>query len=139
MSRKGSGQADFNQYLHHNQDGLLDLDQRGVEIPACLGGIEENVDKLVVHRMKGRGCSWQLRGLRAMLAFCRHCDTLKQHTYRYLPLSISRRSNHRTMNLAVEYGEVFPRSMLILYGPDHDKPWVNVLRKIVHDRTSLFS
>jgi len=129
---------DFYCYIHNNQDGLLDLEHRGVDLPAYLGGIEGNVDKLVVHRMKGRGCSWRLRGLRAMLALCRNCEELKQHSYQYLPLSIPNRSIHRVQKLDVEYSEVVPKPMPILYGPDHDKPWVNTLRRIVHGRHSLF-
>jgi len=131
--------TDFYRYIHNNQDGLLDLDKRGIDLPAYLGGIEGNVDKLVVHRMKGRGCSWRLRGVRAMLALCRNCDALKQHSYRYLPLSVPIKSVHRVQKLEVEYSEVFLKTMPILYGPDHDKPWVNTLRKIVHGRPSLFS
>ena len=130
---------EFYSYIHNNQDGLLDLEHRGVDLPACLGGIEGNVDKLVVHRMKGRGCSWRLRGLRAMLALCRNCEALKQHSYRYLPLSIPNKNIHRVQKLVVEYCEALPKTMPILYGPDHDKPWVNTLRKIVHGRDSLFS
>jgi len=130
---------EFYSYIHNNQDGLLDLEQRGVDLPTYLGGIEGNVDKLVVHRMKGRGCSWRLRGLRAMLALCRNCDALKQHTYRYFPLSIPAKSVHRVQKLDVEYSEVLYKSMPILHGPDHDKPWVNTLRMIVHGHDSLFS
>ena len=62
---------DFYRYVRNNQDGLLDLEYRECFLPACLGAIEGNVDKLVVHRMKGRGCSWRLPGVRAMLALCR--------------------------------------------------------------------
>jgi len=123
---------EFYSYIHNNQDGLLDLEYRGVDLPAYLGGIEGNVDKLVVHRMKGRGCSWKLRGLRAMLALCRHCEALKQHSYRYLPLSVPNKSIHRVQKLDVEYSEVLYKTMPILQGPDQDKPWVNTLRKIVH-------
>ncbi len=130
---------EFYRYIHNNQDGLLDLEHRGINLPAYLGGIEGNVDKLVVHRMKGRGCSWRLRGLRAMLALCRNCDELKQHSYQYLPLSVPTKSIHRVQKLDVEYSEVLYKSMPILHGPDHDKPWVNTLRKIVHGRHSLFS
>lgn len=130
---------DFYRYIHNNQDGLLDLENRGIDLPAYLGGIEGNVDKLVVHRMKGRGCSWRLRGLRAMLALCRNCDALKQHSYRYFPLSVPHKNNHVIQRLDVEYSEVLYKTMPILYGPDHDKPWVNTLRKIVHGRPSLFS
>jgi hypothetical protein len=137
--RKRELLEDFYKYVHNNQDGLLDLKSRGYNYPVVLGGIEGNVDKLVVHRMKGRGCSWRLRGLRAMLALCRNCDELKQHSYRYLPLSIPNKSIHRAQKLDVEYSEVVPKTMPILYGPDHDKPWVNTLRRIVHGRNSLFS
>jgi hypothetical protein len=137
--RKRELLEDFYKYVHNNQDGLLDLKYRGHSYPVVLGGIEGNVDKLVVHRMKGRGCSWRLRGLRAMLALCRNCDELKQHSYRYLPLSIPNKAIHRVQKLDVEYSEVVPKTMPILYGPDHDKPWVNTLRRIVHGRNSLFS
>ncbi len=130
---------DFYNYIHNNQDGLLNLEHRGIDLPACLGGIEGNVDKLVVHRMKGRGCSWRLRGLRAMLALCRNCDALKHHAYRYLPLMVPHKNNHVTQKLDVEYSEVLYKTMPILHGPDHDKPWVNTLRKIVHGSGSLFS
>jgi hypothetical protein len=129
---------EFYDYVRNNQDGLLDLQKRGITLPAYLGGIEGNVDKLVVHRMKGRGCSWRLRGLRAMLALCRNCEELKIHSYRYLPLSIPSKSIRRSQQLVVEYAEMLPKKMPILYGPDHDKPWVNTLRKIVHRRSSLF-
>ncbi len=130
---------DFYRYIHNNQDGLLDLQYRRDVVPACLGAIEGNVDKLVVHRMKGRGCSWRLRGLRAMLALCRNSDALKHHSYQYLPLSVPNKSVHRVQNLDVEYSEVLYKTMPILYGSDHDKPWVNTLRKIIHGRDSLFS
>jgi hypothetical protein len=130
---------EFYDYIHNNQDGLLDLKHRGVNLPTCLGGIEGNVDKLVVHRMKGRGCSWRIRGLRAMLALCRNCDDLKQHSYQYLPLVIPHKNNYVVQKLNVEYSEVIYKTMPILHGPDHDKPWVNNLRKIVHGRGSLLS
>jgi hypothetical protein len=130
---------EFYSYIHNNQDGLLDLEHRGIDLPAYLGGIEGNVDKLVVHRMKGRGCSWRLRGLRAMLALCRNCDSLKHHSYQYYSLSVPHKNNHVVLKLNVEYSEVLYKTMPILHGPDHDKPWVNNLRKIVHGHDSLFS
>jgi hypothetical protein len=123
---------EFYDYVRNNQDVLLDLEHRNCASPAYLGAIEGNVDKLVVHRMKGRGCSWRLRGLRAMLALCRHQDALRQHAYEYLPLTVPTKSIHGVQKLEVEYAETLPKSMPILYGPDHDKPWVNTLRRIVH-------
>jgi hypothetical protein len=90
---------DFYQYVLNNQDGLLDLEYRACSLPACLGAIEGNVDKLVVHRMKGRGCSWRLPGVRAMLALCRNADQLRSHAYRYFPLQTPPRTYHTTQFL----------------------------------------
>jgi hypothetical protein len=53
----------FYHYLQNNRDGLVDLKYRPCPQAALAwnpGAIEGNVDKLVVHRMKGRGCSWRL-------------------------------------------------------------------------------
>ena len=99
-----------------------------------LGGIEGNVDKLVVHRMKGRGCSWRLPGLRAMLALCRNCEQLKLHAYRYLPTQVPDKNYHRLPNLEVEYSEAIQKSMPIFSGPDQDKPWVKSLYRLIHGR-----
>ncbi len=90
---------DFYRYVLNNQDGLLDLQYRACSTPACLGAIEGNVDKLVVHRMKGRGCSWRLSGVRAMLALCRNADQLRSHAYRYLPLRTPPRTYRTTQFL----------------------------------------
>lgn len=130
---------EFFSYIHNNQDGLLDLQERGVDLPPCLGGIKGNVYKLVVHRMKGRGYSWRLRGLRVMLALCRNCEALIQHSYQYFPLTIPHKNNHVVQKLDIKYLEVLYKTIPILHGPDHDKPWVNNLRKIVHGRDPLFS
>src|SRR4030066_814282 len=125
---------DFYRYVGNNQDGLLDLELRRFTHPACLGGIEGNVDKLGVHRMKGRGCSWRLPGLRAMLALCRNCDQLKLHAYHYLPTQAPEKIAHRLSNLEVEYSEALQRSIPIFRGPDQDKPWVKSLYRYVHGR-----
>lgn len=125
---------DFYQYIHNNQDGLVDLENRGIGIPVYLGGIEGNVDKLVVHRMKGRGCSWRLRGLRAMLALCRNCDQLKHHAYHYFPTQTPKKDYHRRQILEVEYSETLTKSMPIFHGPDQDRPWVRSLHRLVHGR-----
>ena len=55
VSRLAEGVQD----LSHRTHSPLDLSQ-----VCSLGAIEGNVDKLVVHRMKGRGCSWRLPGVR---------------------------------------------------------------------------
>ena len=132
--RKRELLEDFYKYVHNNQDGLLDLKYRGYSYPVVLGGIEGNVDKLVVHRMKGRGCSWRLQGLRAMLALCRNCDQLKLHAYHYLPSHVPEKNYHCLPNLEVEYSEALQKSMPIFCGPDQDKPWVGSLHRYIHGR-----
>jgi hypothetical protein len=87
----------FYQYVYNQQDGLLDMSQRGYTRKfGNLGAIEGNVDKLVIYRMKGRRCYWKLKGARAMLALCQHKDTLNELAFEYLPLEVPRKSNRRS-------------------------------------------
>jgi hypothetical protein len=125
---------DFYRYVHNNRDGLLDLEYRACSIPACLGAIEGNVDKLVVHRMKGRGCSWRLPGVRAMLAICRNADQLRSHAYRYLSLQIPPRTYHTTQLLEVEYSETSQASLPAFQGPHQNRPWVRSLHRLIYGR-----
>ena len=125
---------DLYRYVQHNHDGLLDLEKRGLSHPACMGAIEGNVDKLVVHRMKGRGCSWSLPGARSMLAICRNVDQLSSHAYRYLPIQPPQKPIHRLHNLAVEYADAMQRTMPVFQGPHRNKPWVISLHRAVYGR-----
>lgn len=129
---------DFYKYIQHNRDGLRDLEHRGVDQSACLGAIEGNVDKFVVHRLKGRGCSWRYRGLRAMLALRQNYEALQQHAYRYFPVQSTIRQYRRTQRLEVEYDEVLQKSMPIFSSADQFKPWVRELHRHIHCPGSLF-
>jgi hypothetical protein len=124
----------FYQYVHNNRDGLLDLEYRACSFPACLGAIEGNVDKLVVHRMKGRGCSWRLPGVRAMLALCRNAEQLRSHAYRYLPLQTPPRTYLTAQSLEVEYSETSVGSMPVFQGPHQNRPWVKSLHRLIYGR-----
>lgn len=123
---------DFYRYVFHNQDGLLDLQYRGLSVLPCLGAIEGNVDKLVVHRMKGRGCSWRLRGLRAMLAICRNADLLRCHAYHYPPLESSPQPRHSIQHLKVEYAEMIQCTIPVFKGPHQNRPWIIGLHKAIY-------
>jgi hypothetical protein len=127
----------FYQYVYNQQDGLLDLSERGYTRElGNLGAIEGNVDKLVIHRMKGRGCCWKLKGARAMLALCQHKATLKDLAFEYLPLEVPRKS-YRRIGLAtdrLDRCEFLDARMPIFDGPDQDKPWVEELYRCVHWR-----
>ena len=75
---------------------MLDLSQRGYSSElGSLGAIEGNMDKLVIHRIKGRGCCWKLRGAKAMLAHCQHKETLKHLAFHDLLLEIPEKPNRR--------------------------------------------
>ena len=132
--RKGKLQQ-FYQYISCQRDGLLDLSQRGYSSElGSLGVIEGNVDKLVIHRMKGRGCSWKLQGARAMLALCQHKEALKHLAFRYLPLEVPEQPDRRK-RLALDRldkSEYLHAQMPIFDGPDQDKPWVEELYRYVH-------
>jgi hypothetical protein len=128
----------FYHYLQNNQDGLVDLKYRN--LPNAdrvwnLGAIEGNVDKLVVHRMKGRGCSWRISGAQAMLALCRHKEELKEHAYQYLPLEDLNRVNHPRMGDSTRMHRV---GIPIFRGPDQSLPWVRQLKRSLESRLSLF-
>ncbi len=125
---------EFYRYVGNNREGLLDLQYRACPFTATLGAIEGNVDKLVVHRMKGRGCSWRLPGARAMLALLRHADQLRSQAYRYLPLNTPPRSYRTVQYIELEYAENAQGSLPIFSGPDQCKPWVKVLHRRVYGR-----
>jgi hypothetical protein len=130
---------EFYSYISNNQDGLLDLEHRHITSPVCLGAIEGNVDKLVVHRMKGRGCSWRLPGVRAMLALCRHRERLGQLAFRYLPLAQVEKVAHRRASLEIDYSEVINKPMPVFTGPSQNEPWVISLFRYTHGRGTLSS
>ena len=122
----------FYQYIDSQQDGLLDLSCRGYSSElSSLGAIEGNVDKLVIHRMKGRGCCWKLRGARAMLAICQNKEALKHQAFHYLPLELPENLKRR-LGKIVDKGEYLYRRMPIFTGPDQDKPWVKEFYRFVH-------
>jgi len=125
---------EFYKYVLNNQDGLLDLQYRSCSIPSCLGAIEGNVDKLVVHRMKGRGCSWRLPGVRAMLALCRNADQLRSYAYRYLPLQTPPRTYRTTQYLEVEYSKTIQASLPAFLGPHQNRHWVRSLHRLIYGR-----
>jgi len=119
-------------YIHNHQDGLLDLEHRDSAYqPATLGAIEGNVDKQVVHRMKGRGCCWRLGGARAMLALCQHKDTLKDLAFPFLPVEGSEASRRRKRSKP-DRSDWLQAHMPIFYGPDQQKPWVREWFRYIH-------
>ena len=127
-------------YLEHNQDALLDLDKRGLKHRHfySLGSIEGNVDKLVVHRMKGRGCSWRIPGAEAMLAILRHKHELLQHAFRYQPVVQPLQPINRVKISPPQRSYLPPGGgMPIFQGCDQDLPWVRKLKSKINSEPSL--
>jgi len=122
----------FYRYIDCQQDGLLDLSHRGYSSElGNLGAIEGNVDKLVIHRMKGRGCCWKLHGARAMLALCQNKEALKHLAFQYLPLQIPEHPKRRK-SVSLDRSEFLHGKMPVFAGPDQDKPWVKEMYRYVH-------
>ena len=127
--------VDFSNYLRHNQDSLLDLEYRPNGWKAGnLGAIEGNVDKLVVRRMKGRGRSWKFRGIRGMLAICQARPQLRQMAFQAKPKKVTENHPIRRQSLSVDYAEIIQKSMPVFSGPHQSRPWVQSLRRYVHNR-----
>lgn len=118
-------------YLNHNQDALLDLDKRNLAHSRfySLGSIEGNVDKLAVHRMKGRGCCWRLTGAEAMLAILRYKDKLQHHCFVYHPVTPSVRKANRVIPSRLSRSYLPPTGSLpIFQGCNQNEPWVRLLK-----------
>ena len=137
--RKADGMKAYIKYLINNRDGLLDPDcrahlQKGI---SNLGGIEGNVDKLVVRRLKGRGRSWRLDGIKAMLEVCRHKEELRQGAFKtFLKSSDSHR--HKTARQKkVDYGEWMQADVPAIRLCHSGRPWAKILKDIVHPRGVL--
>jgi len=127
-------------YLQNNQEALLDLDKRGYPFLSFgnLGAIEGNVDKLVVHRMEGRGCCWRMTGAKAMLAILRHKEALQNHAFLYQPIVPKRRRINRVVPTK-EQQSYSPASGSLPIFRSHDlsNQWVQLLKKKLDDNLSL--
>ena len=137
--RKADGMKAFIKYLINNIDGLLDSDcrshlQKGL---GNLGGIEGNVDKLVVRRLKGRGRSWRLDGIKAMLAVCRHKEELRQGAFKPFMKSSVDDQRKKTYKKKVDYGEWLQADVPAIHLCHSGRPWAKVLRDVVHPRGVL--
>ncbi|MBE0509061.1 MAG: ISLre2 family transposase [Marinospirillum sp.] len=137
--RKADGMKAFIKYLINNRDGLLDPDCRSHLQPGLgnLGGIEGNVDKLVVRRLKGRGRSWRLDGVKAMLAVCRHKEELRLGAFKPFMKSDDGCQPKNTYQKKIDYGEWLQADVPAIHLCHSGRPWAKVLKEIVHPRGVL--
>ena len=137
--RKADALKAYIKYLINNRDGLLDPDCRshlGSGL-SNLGGIEGNVDKLLVRHLKGRGRSWRLDGIKAMLAVCRPKEVLRQGAFKPFKKICSDDQQKKAHRKKVDYGEWLQADVPAIHLCHSGKPWAKVLRDVVHPRGVL--
>lgn len=130
----------FAGYLYQNADVLVDYERRLPERighKCGLGAIEGNVDKLVVHRMKGRGRSWRLPGARAMLALCRRKADLQQIAFHVPDLSAKTPAAGTSRRHRTRDADWLQRKVPILHSAAESKPWVQSLRQRINGPSDL--
>jgi hypothetical protein len=130
----------FANYLYQNADALVDYHRR-IDLPFVtpggLGAIEGNVDKLVVHRMKGRGRSWRLVGAKAMLALCRHKTELRQKAFRLPKAHADRVSIGQPKRSRTKDADWLQRNVPVLHSSAEGRPWVQTLKKRINGSSDL--
>jgi len=105
-----------------------------------LGTIEGNVDKLVANRLKKRGMSWTIKGAKRMtrlvnlreMGELHSCITHKDKQRADKP-SRQGRQITKLKPKADTAEEVWLEAGLpALSGPNQNRPWVQVLRSLIH-------
>lgn len=128
-------------YLMENSFGLRDYRiEVGGDGLRGLGTIEGNVDKLVANRMKKRGMSWTIKGARRMTrlvnlremgdlhAWITHKGRQRDNKPPRQSWRISKPKPNGGMTQQVWLEAGLPA----LSGPHHNRPWVQVLRALIH-------
>jgi hypothetical protein len=133
--RKKERIAGYIQYIEDNQNSLMDVQVSENGRPLSLGGIEGNVDKLVARRMKGRGRSWRIPGARAMVTLCRYRPQLRDLTLN-LTFQQSEYSAPKRKKV-VSYDTWLQGPLPLFSGSEQCKPWVQELKRTIHNRRVL--
>lgn len=127
-------------YLQNNKDALVDLDRRGFSglTFSTLGAIEGNVDKLVAHRMEGRGCCWSYAGAQSILAVLRHKEELQHHCFQYRTVPCGKKQANRVKAPKDQQSyRPVSGSLPIFQSSDQSKPWVQLLRNKLNSGLSI--
>jgi len=128
-------------YLMENSFGLRDYRiEVGGDGLRGLGTIEGNVDKLVANRIKKRGMSWTIQGARRMTRLVNLREMGELHAWithkgqqrdnkpprQVLGINKTRQNAGMTEEVWLEAG------LPVLSGPHQDRPWVQILRELIH-------
>ncbi len=105
-----------------------------------LGTIEGNVDKLVANRMKKRGMSWTIKGAHRMTRLVNLRETGELHSWithkgkrrENKPPRQVRSINKTRPNAGITEEVWLEAGLPALAGPHQDRPWVQVLRALIH-------
>jgi hypothetical protein len=128
-------------YLMGNSFGLRDYRlEVGGDGLRGLGTIEGNVDKLVANRMKKRGMSWTIKGAHRMtrLVNLREMGELHSritHKHRQganKPPRQGRQTSKPNPNAGMTEQVWLEAGLPALSGPHQNRPWVQVLRALIH-------
>jgi hypothetical protein len=126
-------------YLMENSFGLRDyrLEVNGDGLRG-LGAIEGNVDKLVANRMKKRGMSWTIKGAQRMARLISLREMRQLHSWitsedKPEDNQLSKKQTGKEKSTpGKNAGDWLKAGLPALYGPQQNRPWVQMLRALAH-------
>jgi hypothetical protein len=129
-------------YILNNAEGLADyrmqLDHTKSIGLRGMGAMEGNVDKLAANRMKKRGMSWTMRGIRRMACIIqlqqsgKICSWPTKRTERTPFVKPSIRPAENKDTKVAHYATWLDVNMPALSGPHSNRPWAQALRSLAH-------
>jgi len=129
--------ADFYSYISHNRQGITNQTILKDKDIAKTGAIESNVKLAIANRFKKQGRSWSKKGAFSLLKVK---ETIlngnwnswwkkeRNHPIKVSPLKPPLSASF--FNKEVSSSPVIQARIPALNGPNQDKPWVGVLRKL---------
>lgn len=137
-------------YIRNNRQGINAI--KGITDPDIrskvmnTGTIESNIDKFLAHRFKKRGMSWSKKGALALLKIKQILANDEWEDWwnnqRDTPLEIHKNvfktiSRNETEKTKGKKDPLARISMPVLKGPHQDRPWVEMLRRLSAQQSSV--
>jgi len=129
-------------YIINNMEGLADyrlkLDLTESSGLRGMGTMEGNIDKLAANRMKKRGMSWTIRGIRRMariIQLQQQCEICSWPTIPTTPKPFTKPPIRPAANKDTKeahYATWLEVGVPALTGPHSNRPWARVLRSLAH-------
>jgi hypothetical protein len=127
----------FYTYLSRNREGIRNQCRLKDQEVTRTGAIESNINQVIASRFKKRGMSWSRQGALALLKIKQiilngEWDTWwatgRRQRIKLSPFKAPLSASH--FKKAAETSPHIEVTIPVLSGPDQDKPWVSVLRKL---------